>query len=148
MIFTTSRYIRSGYVTTVSEELRYEGKWWITSIEAAVAGTLSITPKGIWLRLIESFDNTKKTPDRLSNYAIILGIQYQGYRFTLEGCKEIQNQSGSVYNTQVFYVETVYGGTHVENTSDLKFKMYDIRYTYLSDWLRNPGFRSPQKRED
>jgi ApeA N-terminal domain 1 len=152
-MFTVKRYVKSGYVTTVSEDQKHEGLWWINEeYDKSVSGHLHVTPNGMWLALngtLKTTEHLSHDPFSLISYDLIHGIQSNGYRFTLETCIESRKISPweSGYSIQKFSVDRVYSGIHVSSLDELKFSEYRVNYTYLSDWLRNVGLGSPEEVE-
>jgi ApeA N-terminal domain 1 len=152
-MFTASRYVKSGYVTTVSQGQKHEGLWWINEKrEEFVSGYLHITPNGIWLSLngtLKATESICHNPFNLISHDLIHGIQSNGCLFTLETCTESRKVSPweSGYTIQTFSVERVYCGIHANSLDELKFSEYRVNYTYLSDWLRNVGLGSPEEVE-
>ncbi len=152
-MLTSSRHVKSGYVTTIDEKKQYEGLWWVNEqSDEAVSGYLHITPNGIWL----SLNGTLKTTESLYHslidlvsYNLIHGIQSNGHRFTLETCTESKKRSplGFGYSMQTFAVGRVYCGIHANSLDELKFSEYRINYTYLEDWFRNIGLGLPEEVE-
>lgn len=152
-MLTSSRHVKSGYVTTIDEKKQYEGLWWVNEqSDEAVSGYLHITPNGIWL----SLNGTLKTTESLHHslidlvsYDLIHGIQSNGHRFTLETCTESKKRSplGFGYSMQTFAVGRVYCGIHAKSLDELKFNEYRVNYTYLEDWFRNAGLGLPEEVE-
>ncbi len=152
-MLTANRYVKSGYVTTVSEDQEHEGLWWINEEhDELVSGYLHITPNGMWLALngtLKTTESLSHDPFSLISYDLIHGIQSNGYQFTLEKCIESRKISPweSGYPIQTFSVDRVYCGIHANSLEELKFSKFRVNYTYLEDWIRNVGLDSPKKVE-
>ena len=149
-MFTSSRYIKSDHVTMVTEDEQYEGMWWVYDRpDNTVSGSLHITQQGIRLSLNGTL-NTDRRSIELVDYDLIHGVQFNGARLTLEKCSEARNQKpfGNGYDRQDFVVQRVYSGLHADSPDNLRFNDFRVNYTYLSDWLRNIGLSSPQKKNE
>jgi hypothetical protein len=153
-MFTSSRYVKSGYVTTVAEKEQHEGLWWVNERCERVSGYLHIAPHGIWLSLNGILQTTESHPHRLIDpdlvsYDLIYGIQSNGYCFTLETCIESEKRSpmGPGYSMQKFSVGRVYCGIYAKSLDELKFSEYRLNYTYLDDWFRNIRLGQPEEVE-
>lgn len=145
---TTSYYVESDYFTMVSQQEVYEGVWFLPNKpEKLISGKLNVTPERIWLSLNGVFDENQSLKSENISYEIILGIQSNGCKFTLEKCTQDEQNTplNHGYSTQIFVVTQVFVGIHVNNNLELKFPEYKINYTYLKDWLRNVGLEKPQK---
>jgi hypothetical protein len=153
-MFTSSRYVKSGYVTTVAEKEQHEGLWWVNEQCEGVSGHLHIAPHGIWLSLNGTLQTTESLPRRLIDpdlvsHNLIYGIQSNGCFFTLETCIEFKKRSplGAGYSMQIFSVGRVYCGIYAKSLDELKFSEYRLNYTYLDDWFRNIGLSYPEEVE-
>ena len=133
---------RTGHVTTIKEEVRLDGVWWLPGHpDADVGGQLIITPShGAYLSLHGVLGEVSEDADQ-KEHDLILGLQSNGYPLTLHRSREVRRTRPLNWKhlTQRFAVETVYGGLHVEDVSELAFDRFYFSFTFLSDWLRNVG---------
>ena len=89
-MITHKRYIKTGNVTSVEEEIIHNGKWWLPSDpDNMVNGTLRISnSKGIVLELFSNIIYGFLEKDFV-DYEIINGETREGGLVTLHNCFEV-----------------------------------------------------------
>ena len=144
------RLVRSGHVSSASEETIYEGLWWIPERpDDYIAGTLNISPdEGITLRLMGAFEReSEQFNPPFHSIDVILGRLLGGRQFTLCGCRQShRTHDGLEYHR--YRIETALDGAHIPSLDQAEFNEISIRYTHLMDWLRNVGLGDPKETQD
>jgi len=144
-MITHSRYIKTGYVTTIKEEIIYHGKWWIPSdIEHKVNGILKISPsKGIMLDLFSHIKFGFLEKD-LVDYEIINGETREGGLITLNNCFEVNKKRPLGYGEihQTFRCNTLFWGGNFNNKSELIFNHFQIEFPYNNNFFIDSLFES------
>lgn len=123
------------------EEFEYKGIWWLPAEpEKEVPGTLRFTPDdGATLDLIGSFKDMTQMGTTL-NPEIILGFS-SGKNITLHKCLEIESHLSfpGLLETS-FRAMTVFVGAYFQKPEDIKFKVLQVHYLYLDEWVNISGF--------
>jgi hypothetical protein len=120
----------------------YSGIWWLPNGEQnTVSGTLRFSNEsGIQLSLIGSLEDFTSFNTR-EPYPVILGLSGDGKRITLSNCFATGLTVGMPgFAKESYKARFCLVGAHFNDATDLRFRMFSVRYSHLPDWVRTSGF--------
>ena len=142
-MITHKRYIKTGNVTSVEEEVIHNGKWWLPSDpDNMVNGTLRISnSKGIVLELFSNIIYGFLEKDFV-DYEIINGETREGGLVTLHNCFEVVKKSplghGEIH--QVFRCKALFWGNNFKSVSQLIFQHFQLKFPYNNNFFIDSMF--------
>lgn len=139
-MMTTSRYRKTGFITTIDKEIIIKGVWCVPEKpDDEVIGNLIINPdQGIILELTGYFEQ-KYDERELVHYPIIKGYSREGGLITLlnnfEIVKKIPFGHGTVF--QFYKCDTVLWGLNYDNSETINYQEYKIEFPFFNNIFRD-----------